>query len=113
MKINLTTKQIRAWFECRRRLEKVKEIGGDLSAVCKGVDADLEASFDLNGNGTSLKRQNYPDAILQQLEKAFIRNKYISGSDKKLLAERLQLTPIQIERWFYYRRRKSGYTHKY
>lgn len=52
------------------------------------------------------QRNNIPKAVAIELEKAFQKNNYVYGNDKKALSRQLNLKPIQLERWFYYRRKK-------
>jgi hypothetical protein len=95
VRLSLKPKQIKAWFKNRRQRTKSdrKATAAKLSRKSSPLDA-------------AQKRHTYPDEIVEKLESAFLRSNYISGFDKKMLAESLNLKPIQIERWFYYKRRK-------
>lgn len=85
----LNEKQIRSWFKQRRyRYNQERKQNG--------VDIDLGFK----------KRDNLPHDVVVELEKAFSKNNFVSGEDKKSLSRRLGLKPIQVERWFYYRRKK-------
>ncbi len=46
--------------------------------------------------------------IVNELEKAFEKNNYVYGHQKKHLSRHLNLTPVELERWFYHRRRRSA-----
>ena len=52
------------------------------------------------------QRNNIPKNVTIELETAFQKNNYVYGNDKKTLSRQLNLKPIQLERWFYYRRKK-------
>lgn len=91
--VDLTPKQIKSWFKNRRQRTK-----GDFTLLRRNTDE----------SGTSSNFGTYPKEVLDELERAFSKDKYICGFDKKNLAQRLNLKPIQIERWFYYRRRKAN-----
>ncbi len=84
---NLSEKQIRSWFKQRRyRFNQENKQNG--------IDIEIK------------KYNNLSEQTVKELEKAFRKNNYVYGNDKKMLAERLNLTPVQLERWFYYRRKK-------
>jgi hypothetical protein len=91
--VDLTPKQIKSWFKNRRQRTK-----GDYTLLRRNGDE----------SGTSSSFGAYPKEVLDELERAFAKDKYICGFDKKNLAQRLNLKPIQIERWFYYRRKKAN-----
>lgn len=86
---NLNEKQIRSWFKQRR-------FRYNLENKEKGLDQDYSIK----------QRTNLPKAVAAELEKAFQKNNYVYGNDKKVLSRQLNLKPIQLERWFYYRRKK-------
>ena len=56
-----------------------------------------------NSNGRIRK---FSDHIRMELEKNFQKNRYISGDDKKILADKLNLTVRQVQKWFVHRREK-------
>ena len=86
----LNEKQIRSWFKQRRyRYNHENKING----------VDIDFGFK--------KRDNLPQFVVDQLEQAFLKNNYIFGEEKKNLSRKLNLKPIQLERWFYYRRKKN------
>ena len=86
----LNEKQIRYWFKQRRyRYNHENKING----------VDIDFGFK--------KRDNLPQFVVDQLEQAFLKNNYIFGEEKKNLSRKLNLKPIQLERWFYYRRKKN------
>ena len=87
----LNEKQIRSWFKQRR-------YRFNLENKQNGVTED----FGLQ------QRIMLPKNITDELENAFQKNNYISGTDKKNLIRKLDLRPSQIERWFYYRRKKQS-----
>jgi hypothetical protein len=115
LNLNLKPKQVRIWLQNRRQKEQKLGVGGgnkntngaagvSKKKVTYDGDLDVEENLDLDLN----KRQNYPENVLRQLENAFLRNRYISGNDKRILSKKLGLAPIQIERWFYTRRKKCN-----
>lgn len=88
---NLNEKQIRSWFKQRRyRYNQENKQNG----------IDIDFGFK--------KRDNLSQTAVNELEKAFISNNYVYGDDKKNLSRKLNLKPIQLERWFYYRRKKQS-----
>ena len=90
---NLNEKQIRSWFKQRR-------FRYNLENKEKGIDQDYGFK----------QRTMLPKSVANELEKAFIKNNYVYGNDKKNLSKQLNLKPIQLERWFYYRRKKQSNT---
>ena len=84
---NLSEKQIRSWFKQRRYRYNQEN-------KQNGIDIEIK------------KYNNLSQPTVRELEKAFRKNNYVYGNDKKVLARRLNLTPVQLERWFYYRRKK-------
>lgn len=87
----LSEKQIRSWFKQRRyryNQENKKN----------GIESDI--SFK--------QRDCLSQSVVVELEKSFTDNNYIFGENKKCLCRRLNLKPIQVERWFYYRRKKDS-----
>lgn len=87
---NLSEKQIRSWFKQRRYRynQENKKNGNESNILFK-------------------KRDSLSQDVVNELEKAFVDNNYIYGENKKNLCRRLSLKPIQLERWFYYRRKKD------
>lgn len=86
----LNEKQIRSWFKQRRyRYNQENKQNG------------VEIDFGFK------KRDNLPQSVVNELEKAFLKNNYVYGDEKKTLSRKLNLKPIQLERWFYYRRKKT------
>jgi hypothetical protein len=110
LNLNLKPKQVRLWFHYRRlkhqqqQQEQQKQMVNNKNNM-KRISFN-EIAFEENGEIDLNKRQNYPEHVLRQLENAFLRNRYISGNDKRILSKKLGLAPIQIERWFYTRRKK-------
>ena len=87
----LNEKQIRSWFKQRRyRYNQENKLNG----------VDIDFGFK--------KRDNLSQSVVNELEKAFLKNNYVYGDDKKTLSRKLNLKPIQLERWFYYRRKKQS-----
>jgi hypothetical protein len=87
----LNEKQIRSWFKQRRyRYNQENKLNG----------VDIDFGFK--------KRDNLSQSVVNELEKAFLKNNYVYGDDKKALSRKLNLKPIQLERWFYYRRKKQS-----
>jgi len=87
----LSEKQIRSWFKQRRyRYNQENKMNG----------AEHEMIFK--------KRDNLSQSVVVELEKAFLANNYIFGENKKVLSKQLNLKPIQLERWFYYRRKRDS-----
>lgn len=50
--------------------------------------------------------RKFSEAIRFELEKAFLANNFISGTEKAELACRLELTERQVQKWFVHRREK-------
>ena len=87
----LSEKQIRSWFKQRRyRYNQENKQNG-------GAESDMVFK----------KRDSLSQSVVVELEKAFLVSNYIFGENKKVLSRQLNLKPIQLERWFYYRRKKS------
>jgi len=86
----LSEKQIRSWFKQRRYRynQENKQNGTDSDMVYK-------------------KRDSLSQSVIVELEKAFLVNNYIFGENKKALSRQLNLKPNQLERWFYYRRKRE------
>jgi len=89
----LSEKQIRSWFK-QRRYRYNQE------SRQNGHEADLIFK----------RRDSLSQAVVVELEEAFQKNNYILGENKKILSKKLELKPIQLERWFYYRRKKDSPT---
>ena len=86
---NLSDKQIRSWFKQRRYRYNQEN-------KQNGIDIEIK------------KYNNLSQQVVNELEKSFRINNYVYGNDKKVLARKLNLTPVQLERWFYYRRKKQS-----
>ena len=86
---NLSQKQIRSWFKQRRYRYNQEN-------KQNGIDIEIK------------KYNNLSQNVVNELEKSFNKNNYVYGNDKKALARELNLTPVQLERWFYYRRKKQS-----
>lgn len=86
---NLSEKQIRSWFKQRRYRYNQEN-------KQNGIDIEIK------------KYNNLSQNVINELETAFTKNNYVYGNDKKILARKLNLTPVQLERWFYYRRKKQS-----
>lgn len=87
----LSEKQIRSWFK-QRRYRYNQE------SRQNGHEADLIFK----------RRDSLSQVVVVELEKAFQESNYIFGENKKILSKKLELKPIQLERWFYYRRKKES-----
>jgi len=86
---HLSDKQIRSWFKQRRYRYNQEN-------KQNGIDIEIK------------KYNNLSQQVVNELEKSFRINNYVYGNDKKVLARKLNLTPVQLERWFYYRRKKQS-----
>ena len=53
-----------------------------------------------------VKIRKFSDHIRIQLERSFLANNFITGDEKKVLANRLKLTERQVSKWFVHRREK-------
>lgn len=87
----LNEKQIRSWFKQRR-------FRYNLENKQKGIDQDVDINHfaDLS------------EEAIEGLEKAFEKNNYVYGNDKKVLSRQFGLRPNQLERWFYHRRKQMA-----
>lgn len=110
---NLNEKQIRSWFKQRRFRYNLEN--REKGKFAKDFSIDFRLATDIYIDFFNLKglnqdyvkqRNNIPKAVAIELEKAFQKNNYVYGNDKKALSRQLNLKPIQLERWFYYRRKK-------
>ena len=75
-----------------------KSINGNVNKKKKPATENLR-----NSNGRIRK---FSDQIRMELEKHFQKNRYISGDEKKMLADKLNLTVRQVQKWFVHRREK-------
>ena len=69
-------------------------------------------SYMQNTYDSNRRVRKFSDYIRSELEKQFQIRKYISGQDKKILADRLNLTIKQIQKWFVHRREKLRHLQK-
>lgn len=123
--LNLKPDQVRVWFQQRRQKYQQEQEDYFKSASKKPPQKkksiigahDIEQQNGVKGRPSKIKfdmkkfelqTRHYPKSVLHHLENAYLRNRYISGSDKRILAKKLNLAPIQVERWFYTRRRKNS-----
>lgn len=55
---------------------------------------------------SNMRIRKFSDHITNELEQHFLKNNFISGSEKAKLAKKLSLTERQVQKWFVHRREK-------
>ncbi|XP_069567842.1 homeobox protein notochord [Brachyistius frenatus] len=80
-------------------------VGFYAQAPMSKVNAGLH-SFKTKGGKSKRMRTSFTSEQLSRLEKEFVRQQYMVGSERFLLASALQLTEAQIKVWFQNRRIK-------
>jgi hypothetical protein len=55
---------------------------------------------------SNMRIRKFSDQITNELEQHFLKNNFISGSEKAKLAKKLSLTERQVQKWFVHRREK-------
>ncbi|XP_062507521.1 homeobox protein ceh-9-like [Corticium candelabrum] len=76
------------------------------SPSCNEATQDANIYERSRQNRTKKPRTTFTDEQLFELERQFLRNKYLSAEERQLLADGLGLTDAQVKTWFQNRRMK-------
>lgn len=88
-------------------------IDDDKSTLSSDLNSDLnEASFLNSKNQTKSSNKDdflssFSKTVNEELEKAFKKSKYLNANDKKAMCTKLNIKTIDLERWFYFKRKNS------
>jgi hypothetical protein len=101
----LSYTQVKSWFKQRRHKQKQMLNASAVSASQHTNKTNGTAAVETINQ--TISAIEHSEEIRDELEKAY-QNK-MSIEDRKQLAIRLNLEPMQLERWMYYRRRKENH----